>query len=1188
MTVHSLLQLLSVSIVLGTASAQIPDYPDYGRNICEPNPCQNGGSCFNAFFNYVCLCANGFTGSVCEEEEESVDFCSQNPCQNGGRCNSVLEVCYCPTGYIGAHCEENVHDACTDYVCYNGGTCSIQNNTPYCICPDQYTGTYCKSRISDLCENYNCNEGWCYTSASIGGMVARCRCPEGTSGWHCEVTHSCRSNPCQNGGTCLPITDDFVRCHCLSGYSGQHCETQVYDDSCSSNPCLNEGTCVWGYCHCQRQYTGPTCATYVNIACQQYPCSNGGTCIPHDDDEDGYTCNCPDWYTGDHCENEIKVCESNPCQNGGFCHDLENRRYMCTCATGWQGVNCTELASSKEGSCPTSITYDMCNNVCQNDLDCSGLKKCCASAGGCNTPQCTEPDLSGSSLCQRARAEAQAVLSDPYMYGIPYSRDMYIPQCDANGRFEDIQCHQYGNKQQCWCVNQQGIKIPETETDSGKHPYCPNLSDNCPDIECEKACTFGFAVDGNGCSQCECYHPCKNYTCQSDSVCLNIRVECRQQPNTLCQGIPECIDKCFLWMFEWRGIGDYDDDDDEEECYRDEDPWAGHLQLWYFNSIILECYPDYVCQHKTNDMFHTLQACQDSCLNKFIKNINSPLGYPVVLDCSVPTLYNETATVAWYKDGSMIMPPSPYAYPYGDVQWQRDHYTLVNGTNLKIDHVVANDQGSYMCRSHGQVTVTIKYNLTVYDANCSSEIYSCAVDPCYSATCRGYPNARCVPNYCGGCGASFIDVQGNPVTCREDGDICAAGNPLLDTNTGQAVNCDRSSSCPGGYICTKSRNQSEEAVCCPNPKCNDQRCDNDCGAGGAMMDNINCPTCICRDTLLDYIPERCLSPAEVGRPCQNTAQWYWYDYRSATCTMSNCLENDNTFLTQKDCMDTCLGPPKNASVWSGNNVTLECPTHLGSPADVAWYKGTQGIAKGNTVIAHIPGAIKYAVQEWKLTVNDLKMEDEDTYTCEVYVKDGKDSFTVRKLFILKVLIYTGDKPGTCPPIRGSSDTVYLVCVDECRTDAQCSGSRKCCSDGCAMVCQSPVQGCPADKPPRWCSRDLCDSTICRWNHFATCKVNICGECKVKFYNSDGTEADCDTPLSKCHLENLAAINTDSSFTPLCFRNGSYIPKQCNNLETYCWCVDESGAEIPDTRVESTDLTCGKQLSFLRISASRLL
>ena len=33
---------------------------------CDPNLCQNGGSCINAVNGYECVCKDGYTGNACQ------------------------------------------------------------------------------------------------------------------------------------------------------------------------------------------------------------------------------------------------------------------------------------------------------------------------------------------------------------------------------------------------------------------------------------------------------------------------------------------------------------------------------------------------------------------------------------------------------------------------------------------------------------------------------------------------------------------------------------------------------------------------------------------------------------------------------------------------------------------------------------------------------------------------------------------------------------------------------------------------------------------------------------------------------------------------------------------------------------------------------------------------------------------
>ncbi|XP_058877543.1 protein crumbs homolog 1-like, partial [Acipenser ruthenus] len=59
-----------------------------------------------------------------------------------------------------------------------------------------------------------------------------------TQGCHSDDT--CRSGPCENGGSCQVTWNDFV-CSCLANFTGRTCERRVW---CSSSPCPHLSQCV--------------------------------------------------------------------------------------------------------------------------------------------------------------------------------------------------------------------------------------------------------------------------------------------------------------------------------------------------------------------------------------------------------------------------------------------------------------------------------------------------------------------------------------------------------------------------------------------------------------------------------------------------------------------------------------------------------------------------------------------------------------------------------------------------------------------------------------------------------------------------------------------------------------------------------------------------------------------------------
>ncbi|CAF4774225.1 unnamed protein product [Rotaria sp. Silwood2] len=42
----------------------------------------------------------------------------------------------------------------------------------------------------------------------------------------------------------------------------------------------------------------------------------------------------------------------------------------------------------------------------------------------------------------------------------------------------------------------------------------------------------------------------------------------------------------------------------------------------------------------------------------------------------------------------------------------------------------------------------------------------CLIDPCEGATCSAYPNATCIPDYCGGCNAEWFTTNEEQVQCE--------------------------------------------------------------------------------------------------------------------------------------------------------------------------------------------------------------------------------------------------------------------------------------------------------------------------------------------------------------------------------------------------------------------------------------
>ncbi|XP_071943587.1 sushi, von Willebrand factor type A, EGF and pentraxin domain-containing protein 1-like isoform X2 [Antedon mediterranea] len=76
-------------------------------DICNVSRCKHGGTCISYGDMYMCKCAPGYAGVMCEID---TDPCSPNPCKNSGKCTVGLTkedtfVCECQAGYSGRTCD---------------------------------------------------------------------------------------------------------------------------------------------------------------------------------------------------------------------------------------------------------------------------------------------------------------------------------------------------------------------------------------------------------------------------------------------------------------------------------------------------------------------------------------------------------------------------------------------------------------------------------------------------------------------------------------------------------------------------------------------------------------------------------------------------------------------------------------------------------------------------------------------------------------------------------------------------------------------------------------------------------------------------------------------------------------------------------------------------------------------------
>jgi hypothetical protein len=282
---------------------------------------------------------------TCDIEYEQCD--NGTPCLGGGSCLADGTACDCANAHdqdmcegVIQYCNYNKRDDDHDQhvFCLNGGTCDTvqvedgQNEHHQCECPEGFTGNHCEDAVSvnDRAEDGEADEEDCTLE-------------------------------CQNEGTCklewetiagaMDQFEQVMSCKCTEGYEGQLCEEENQEatdeeDECTKS-CFNQGECVW-------QWNSSSARGSHEFAREMI-------------------CECPEGFTGEHCDQTTGQECAMECHNGGECvyrwesmpqhTDAMIQSIGCECAFGFTGPSCELLVD--QGSEDTS-----CSLECQNSGEC--------------------------------------------------------------------------------------------------------------------------------------------------------------------------------------------------------------------------------------------------------------------------------------------------------------------------------------------------------------------------------------------------------------------------------------------------------------------------------------------------------------------------------------------------------------------------------------------------------------------------------------------------------------------------------------------------------------------------------------------------------------------------------------------------------------------------------------------------
>ncbi|KAJ8248414.1 hypothetical protein GJAV_G00241780 [Gymnothorax javanicus] len=123
--------------------------------------------------------------------------------------------------------QDTLEDQCDPNPCRNDGVCEVKENGKFkCDCPKPFKGRRCQ-RARRICKRNKCGHGQCLLTSRP--PYYECKCKDPWQPPNCKRIAVCETNPCKNGGSCIPGRRKF-ECACPDDFSGKLCE--VGPDDC--------------------------------------------------------------------------------------------------------------------------------------------------------------------------------------------------------------------------------------------------------------------------------------------------------------------------------------------------------------------------------------------------------------------------------------------------------------------------------------------------------------------------------------------------------------------------------------------------------------------------------------------------------------------------------------------------------------------------------------------------------------------------------------------------------------------------------------------------------------------------------------------------------------------------------------------------------------------------------------------
>ncbi|XP_069681934.1 balbiani ring protein 3-like [Periplaneta americana] len=800
----------------------------------------------------------------------------------------------------------------------------------------------------------------------------------------------------------------------------------------------------------------------------------------------------------------------------------------------------TALAASgeREGRCPALKQWGICPvpaRKCMQDEDCPGGEdKCCATACG---PSCVKPLYTG---CEQLQNEA---FRRARALGTEGSK-VRIPTCNNQGDFDPVQCDVASSN--CWCVDEAGFEVPGTRASARGLVNCTNPKP-CAAHTCRMLCPHGFALDADGCPKCQCYDPCNEVKCPGALSCELEDVACVKQP---CPPIPRCkrarslenvcpvgeplkitdSDRPFLCgtspgkprcppLFECL----VERDNDYGVCcpasFKLQKPGSCPKRTSN-DECGMRCEHDLECP--------SMQKCCDCGDNG--KHCMQPLNVTV---CLQQRMLAELLVMNEREGRGYVPQCSPVTGQFETRQCSRNGLICwcVDARGNKLPKSMG-PRDTVNCRTSAPQGRSLS---PTCDKNICAQVceYGFKMDPNGCPTCEcddpcaGFPcgpTEECIAIREEDCTGFLCPTypQCQPRLARLN--LCKEGEALKNALSGEVVLCGTDEAlCPNTHTCTYIMSP-EQAVCCPReentepvkvevcPEAGYINCENstpcqsdeDCGSNSKCCFSNQCGS-MCMDiTKEDRPPSMCEYLRDFADKMEGTRE-------GMTLALSppKCHQNGSFEATQ------CSVANGERQCWCVDSFGTEIPgTRTNGPTSCVALREELGCLDLTCRLGCDYGFVldpstRCPLCECRNPCDDVSCPAGEI--CQIVEVNCEDEYCP------PVPACLPKKPGQCPyliPVTAGS------CEYECRSDLNCNGTTKCCSNGCGTQCVEPVM------------LTACQHKRAILEH----KAHETGIPARQLY------------LPKCREE-----------------DGSFEPVQCHPVTRQCWCVDNKGDELPGTR-----------------------